>query len=205
MMSLAFKGIGVATFGGSGLSDMTPRGTFSGSSTLNYKVQIDSQGTPDTFKWSDDGGSTWDATGVAITGSAQNLNNGVTITFHATTGHTTGGNWIFSAFVVTMGVEDLTETHTGKVKQIPAPGINPILVALGYEGPEFIIQGLVVSEVDYNSLKSANAGTIVTISTSTYTEFTVAENYHLTKKKVSRKGGSVGIWIANLTLTRKWS
>ena len=53
----------------------------------------------DTFKWSDDGGSTWDGTLVAITGAAQTLNNGVTIYFEATTGHTLNENWQFTATV----------------------------------------------------------------------------------------------------------
>ncbi len=79
------------------LDDMTVGGTYNGSINTNYKVQIDATGTPDTFKWSDDGGSTWDATGVSITGSAQTLNNGVTVTFGATTGHTLSTNWSFTA------------------------------------------------------------------------------------------------------------
>lgn len=54
--------------------------------------------SPNTFKWSDDGGSTWDATGVAITGSAQDLNNGVTVTFGATTGHRKDDYWTFTAY-----------------------------------------------------------------------------------------------------------
>jgi len=84
------------SFTGSGLNDMATGGTFTGSSVLSYRVQIDSTGTPDTFSWSDDGGSAWDATAVAITGSAQTLNNGVQITFGATTGHTLDNRWDFS-------------------------------------------------------------------------------------------------------------
>jgi len=53
--------------------------------------------SPNTFSWSEDGGSTWTATGVAITGAAQTLSNGVTITFAATTGHTLGDKWSFTA------------------------------------------------------------------------------------------------------------
>ncbi|MCX6765657.1 MAG: tail fiber domain-containing protein, partial [Candidatus Moranbacteria bacterium] len=91
--------VGDETFTGSGLDDMDSGGTFIGSSALNYRIQIDGTGTPDTFKWSDDGGSTWDATLVAITGSAQTLNNGVTVTFGATTGHTSDDRWDFSTTV----------------------------------------------------------------------------------------------------------
>ncbi|MDZ7798410.1 MAG: hypothetical protein U5L76_02200 [Patescibacteria group bacterium] len=99
------KSIGSATITGSGLDDMSTSGTFTGSATTNYRVQIDGLGdpflkTPDTFKWSDDGGSTWDATTVDITGSTQSLNNGVRITFGATTGHDLGDYWDFTATVI---------------------------------------------------------------------------------------------------------
>jgi len=86
-------------FSGIGLNDATSGGTFSGGSDIDYKVEIDGTGTPDTFKWSDDGGSTWDATLVAIDGTAQTLNNGVTITFAATTGHTLADSWTFEGII----------------------------------------------------------------------------------------------------------
>jgi len=86
-------------FDGAGLDDLTSGGTFSADSADNvdYYVEIDGTGTPDTFKWSKDGGSTFEATTVAITGLAQTLDNGVTITFGATTGHTLADKWRFSA------------------------------------------------------------------------------------------------------------
>ena len=91
--------VGGVTFTGSGLDDATSGGTSTSKQIINYKVEIDGTGTPDTFKWSDDGGATWDAETVEITGSAQTLNNGVTITFNATTGHTSGDYWEFSTGV----------------------------------------------------------------------------------------------------------
>ncbi|GEM_PF-3057489 len=107
--------VGKVVFSGSGLNDATSGGTFSGSTSLDYKVQIDGLGTPDTFKWSDDGGATWNATGVAITGSAQTLNNGVTITFAATTGHTNGDSWSFVAggAEVNLNDTDFVSFHGG--------------------------------------------------------------------------------------------
>ncbi len=86
-------GIGAVTFTGAGLNNMTAGGSFSGTTALRYKIEIDGTGTPDAFKWSDDGGTSWDANAVAITGSAQTLNNGVTVTFATTTGHTVGNYW----------------------------------------------------------------------------------------------------------------
>ena len=57
------------------------------------------------LKWSDDGGSTWDATLVAIDGTAQALNNGITVTFGETTGHTATDNWTFTAYASALRYE----------------------------------------------------------------------------------------------------
>jgi hypothetical protein len=88
--------IGAAVFTGVGLNDMTSGGAFSGSDTLDYRVEIDGTGAPDTFRWSDDGGVTWDASLQNIVGGPIALNNGVTVTFAATTGHTATDRWDFS-------------------------------------------------------------------------------------------------------------
>lgn len=79
-------------FDGSGLNDAT-WGTGSTAADLTYyEVVIDGTGTPDTFKWRVNGGA-WTET-VAITGAAQTLADAQTITFAATTGHTSGDQWI---------------------------------------------------------------------------------------------------------------
>ena len=93
---------------GSGINDMSVDGVDENTPALTYRVQIDGTGTPDTFKWSDDGGTTWDAETVSITGSAQALNNGIEITFAATTGHTSGDYWQFST--ANMMQDDAIET-----------------------------------------------------------------------------------------------
>ena len=86
-------GLGATTFTGSGLNDLTFAGTPTAGG-LAYRVEIDaSVPSPDTFRWSDNGGAPWDATGVAITGAAQTLNNGVTVTFAAVDGHTVADRW----------------------------------------------------------------------------------------------------------------
>ena len=89
------------TFTGSGLNDLTVTGynanTSSGEVGRSYKVQIDSQGTPDTFKWSRDGGSNWKSTSVGITGSSQILEGDVAVTFATTNTHTTGDSCTFTA------------------------------------------------------------------------------------------------------------
>ena len=83
---------------GSGLSDLTMSGTYSGNITRNYKIIIDGTGTPDTFKVSDDGGVTWQNLLIEMTGAAQLLNHGVYVTFAATTGHTLDNAWTFTAY-----------------------------------------------------------------------------------------------------------
>lgn len=90
-------GIEAAVFDGSGLDDMTSGGTYTGTAMKKFRVEIDGTGTPDTFKWSNDNGLTFEATGVSITGAAQTLEDGVTITFAATTGHTLNDKWNFDA------------------------------------------------------------------------------------------------------------
>ncbi len=83
------------------LDDLSSGGTYTGTQTeppyVQYRVEIDGT-VPDTFRWSDDNGSTWQASGVSITaGLAQTLNNGVTVTFGADTGHAAGHYWNFTA------------------------------------------------------------------------------------------------------------
>jgi len=51
---------------------------------------------PNTFQWSKDGGVSWDATDVAITGAAQGLFDGITVTFGAILGHDFGDRWDFT-------------------------------------------------------------------------------------------------------------
>ena len=65
--------VGLAAKTGTGTTTMTAGGTFTGTADTDYKAEIDAAGAPDTFKWSPDGGSTWAATGVSVTGAAQAL------------------------------------------------------------------------------------------------------------------------------------
>lgn len=76
-------------FHGTGLSDVTWGGTPVLGSV--YTAKISSAAVPDQFQWRKDGGA-WSA-GINITGAAQALTDGVTITFAATTGHTLNDFW----------------------------------------------------------------------------------------------------------------
>jgi len=91
--SIGYASASVASvaFGGSGLDDATSGGTYTGEETETVTIEIDAADTPDTFQWKRGNGA-W-TTGVAITGSAQTLFDGVEITFAATTGHSIGDAW----------------------------------------------------------------------------------------------------------------
>lgn len=102
--------IGAVQFTGNGLNDMESGGEFAVLGyrqwANQYRVQIKSTGTPDTFRWYRDGGMTWQEENVAITGEDQYLEswndgygnyNGITVRFSATTGHSLDDRWDFNA------------------------------------------------------------------------------------------------------------
>lgn len=78
-------------FKGSGLNDMAWGAGFNGASSASFEVVIDSVGATDTFKWRKNGGA-W-TTLVAITGAAQTLSDGQSVTFAAITGHILADQW----------------------------------------------------------------------------------------------------------------
>ena len=88
--------IGLAAKTGTGTINLMTGGEFTGAVQKNYKVQIDGVGSPNTIKWSDDGGATWEETGIALTAAWMNLNNGVKIKPSALTGGVIDDYWTFS-------------------------------------------------------------------------------------------------------------
>jgi hypothetical protein len=78
------------------LNDMTVTGTYTGEKTKTIRVQIDGVGTPNTFKWSDDAGNTWNSTAIYL-GTTNDLPWGIVLNWAATTGHTSGDYWEFIA------------------------------------------------------------------------------------------------------------
>jgi hypothetical protein len=82
-----------------GLNDLTTSGTFTGTAGRFFRIQIDSVGATDTFRWTKNYTSqtiVWDASNVAITGIAQPLTEGLSVTFAAATGHTLNDRWEFN-------------------------------------------------------------------------------------------------------------
>ena len=89
--------IGSATFVGAGLDDATSSGTFSGELDETVSVKISTADTVDKFQWKLDAGE-WSLE-IEITGVAQELVDGVSITFTAVTGHTEGDVWTVACTV----------------------------------------------------------------------------------------------------------
>ncbi len=88
---------GPVFFTGTGLNDMTAGGTFTGTVNRTFRIEIDNATvTPNTFRWSQDGGTPWTASGIAITAAvAQTLVEGMTVTFASDAGHTLTDRWDF--------------------------------------------------------------------------------------------------------------
>jgi len=79
---------------GSPPSNPTVSGTYSGSTNAYWVIDITASGTPDVFEWAKNNGSA--TTGVNITGGAQLLSDGISITFPSTTAYTVGQTWVLS-------------------------------------------------------------------------------------------------------------
>jgi len=96
--STQVRALGTDTFTGSGLDDLVaPSGNYNAPANRTYRIQIDANGTPDTFSFSRDGTTTWVATGQSVQSSSFELEDGIWISWAATTGHTIGDYWTFSA------------------------------------------------------------------------------------------------------------
>ena len=68
-----------------------------GTKDMNFFVEIDGVGTPNTFRWSKDGGVSFVQERVDINASAQSLAYGLDINFTSASGHGLGDCWTFVA------------------------------------------------------------------------------------------------------------
>jgi hypothetical protein len=86
--------------GAPALDDDNFTGVYTGALTSNYQVRVFGNGTPDTFEFSNDGGVTWDdntGVGYDMTTGYSLLENGIYVSWTASTGHTIGDYWEFTA------------------------------------------------------------------------------------------------------------
>jgi len=79
--------------GVTGLEDLTPSGTYTGKEDCTFTVEIDSTGTPNSFKWRKNNEDWITGKSCAV---AQALSDGVTVTFGASTGHTLADQWVIT-------------------------------------------------------------------------------------------------------------
>jgi hypothetical protein len=88
-------------FSGGGVDDLSvsPISDYTGDKEKLYRVQIDdtTSGTADNFRWSEDGGFTWNQERVIITGTDQELNEKIFINFDNLKGHVLFDTWDIKA------------------------------------------------------------------------------------------------------------
>ena len=95
--------------------DVSVSGSFTGTKEMNFFVEIDGVGTPNTFRWSRDGGATFIDERVEINASTQSIAHGLDITFTSTTGHGLGDCWTFVAQPTHVMVTILNPGSTSQV------------------------------------------------------------------------------------------
>jgi len=150
-------GVGAATHYGPGLDDMTSGGTFTGDVKTHYYVKITTAAATDKFDWSADGGVTWKATAVAITGAAQELEEGITITFGATTGHTLDDAWAFTAYPTPIGKQ-----VTAKGSGVCMSGTTTLMTGIVDMVLDFLVTHCGFLAADVDTTASERAKQVVT-------------------------------------------
>lgn len=90
------NGLGSIEFdGGIALNDLLISSTgYTGLLPKQYIIRVSATGTPDSFRYSTDGGATW-AVAASMLTSPISLSDGISVKWLATTGHTLGTTWTF--------------------------------------------------------------------------------------------------------------
>lgn len=81
-----------------GLNDISSTGVFTGATSAQYDIEIESTGTPDQFKFRKDGGSYTTSQSCSTTGTS--IGDGLSVKFAATTGHTVGDRWVVTGLPI---------------------------------------------------------------------------------------------------------
>ena len=138
-------------YGSTGLNDITISGTYTGTTDVRYQVDISVLGLPDEFRWSNDNGANW-SSNIAITGSSQTLEQGLSITFSNSTGHLDSDNWIISAKAVAVtnawNKSGSSDGTSGSLKR------RAIVAYAGKPLPDEIIKAGASITIDYDDTSS---------------------------------------------------
>ena len=112
-------------FSGIGANDVTWGIVATDADSAYYTVEIDAEGTPDTFVWTVNGGG--GAAGVPITGAAVNLQEDQTILHVGTDNHTLGDKWeIGNLFAEPCTVAGNTAQITDSTMRLLNPNAPPV-------------------------------------------------------------------------------
>lgn len=106
------KSLGTYVTATNDASNVVVSGTYTGNNSRTYFMQIDSVSNPNTFRWSNDGGTTFQETFVPITtaGVPITLDYGLQITFSQNTGYTMNQQFIFQTRITAI-VESIVSPH----------------------------------------------------------------------------------------------
>ena len=162
--------------GSNALDDVTSSGTFNGSVKTKFVLEIDSIGSPDTYKWQKEGGVLTSA--VSITGSAQLLSDGVSVTFGATTGHTLEDKWEVECLVFTP--KQVAGSNIDPTSFV-GTGVNDATSSGSYVGtgnPTFTVEidGVVTGAI--TKMERENTGAITAMASATASTTTITSNSH---------------------------
>lgn len=82
----------------------------------------------------------------------------------------------------------------------PIPGQSPLVIKLGWNGNTINFTGKIFSSADYATVAALTGETILTVTSSTYPEFTASSTWLVQKRDVSRKGGYLNQWDVNISV-----
>lgn len=169
-------------FAGSGLNDATWGTAATNAATAYYEVVIDHVNAPDSFKWRKNGGA-W-TEDVNITGAAQTLDEGQTITFGATTGHTVLDQWVIGNLKTEATTESGPEAQiTAAANRLLNPNSPPVWTDSG---------GKIAQKVNFTSGKAVFDGNVTIV--------TVTGNNGYIPAAALKKVGYLIDWSMNVTL-----
>lgn len=117
------------SFTGTGLNDASFTGHYNGTTSNKvFYVKIDSShALDDTFKWSTDNFVTTEASLITITGDDQALEDGISVKFNATSGHTVNDQWTGQATPVDI------DTGIGSNRNTGTSGVGYTHVGMYYD------------------------------------------------------------------------